>query len=80
LLKEAWCYLPYPAQESPQANVEWVSGKIPAQDGLLTRATKKVVAEEGLLIELGPARLDRDLQKYIWNGKPRLSLIPHGCA
>jgi hypothetical protein len=73
-LKEAWCYLHYPAQESAQANVEWVSGKIPAQDGLLARASKKLVAEEGLLTELGPARLDRDLQKYIWNGKPHLSL------
>ncbi|MGH6888295.1 MAG: DUF499 domain-containing protein [Rhizomicrobium sp.] len=73
-LKEAWCYLHYPAQESAQADVEWVSGKIPAQDGLLARATKKLVGEEGLLTELGPARLDRDLQKYIWNGKPHLSL------
>lgn len=73
-LKEAWCYLHYPAQESAQADVEWVSGKIPAQDALLARASKKLVAEEGLLTELGPTRLDRDLQKYIWNGKPHLSL------
>ena len=73
-LKEAWCYLHYPAQESAQADWEWVSGKIPAQDGLLARASKKLVAEEGLLVELGPSRLDRDLQKYIWNDKPHLSL------
>ena len=73
-LKEAWCYLHYPVQESAQADWEWVSGKIPAQDGLLARASKKLVAEEGLLVELGPSRLDRDLQKYIWNDKPRLSL------
>jgi hypothetical protein len=73
-LKEAWCYLHYPAQESAQSDWEWVSGKIPAQDGLLARASKKLVAEEGLLVELGPSRLDRDLQKYIWNGKPHLSL------
>ena len=73
-LKEAWCYLHYPMQESAQADVEWVSGKIPAQDGLLARASKKFVADEGLLVELGPTRLDRDLQKYIWNDKPHLSL------
>jgi len=73
-LKEAWCYLHYPVQESAQAELEWVSGKVPAQDGLLARASKKLVAEEGLLPELGPTRLDRDLQKYIWNGKPHLSL------
>ena len=51
-----------------------ISGKIPAQDGLLARASKKLTAEEGLLTELGPSRLDRDLQKYIWNDKPHLSL------
>jgi len=73
-LKEAWCYLHYPVQESAQADWVWVSGKIPAQDGLLARASKKLVAEEGLLVELGPSRLDRDLQKYIWNDKSRLLL------
>ena len=51
-----------------------MSGKVPAQDGLLARASKKLVSDEGLLPELGPTRLDRDLQKYIWNGKPHLSL------
>lgn len=73
-LREAWCYLLYPVQESAQAEVEWTSGKIPAQDGVLARASKKLVSDEGLLPELGPARLDRDLQKYIWNGKSHLSL------
>ncbi|MFD2262813.1 DUF499 domain-containing protein [Lacibacterium aquatile] len=73
-LKEAWCYLHYPVQESAHADWEWVSGKISAQEGLLARASKKLVAEEGLLVELGPARLDRDLQKYIWNDKPHVSL------
>ena len=75
-LKETWCYLHCPAQESAQADVEWVSGKIAAQDGLLGRASKKLVAEERgcSMFELGPSRLDRDLQKYIWSGKPHLSL------
>lgn len=73
-LKEAWCYLLYPVQESAQSDVEWTSAKVPAQDGLLSRASKKLVSDEGLLPELGPARLDRELQKYIWNGKPHLNL------
>ncbi|MGE0183856.1 MAG: DUF499 domain-containing protein [Parvularculaceae bacterium] len=73
-LKEAWCYLIYPVQESAQSDVEWASAKVPAQDGLLSRASKKLVSDEGLLPELGPARLDRELQKYIWNGKPHISL------
>ena len=73
-LRECWCYLIYPHQESPQSEVEWASGKVPAQDGLLARASKKLVSDEGLLPELGPTRLDRDLQRYIWNGKPHLLL------
>lgn len=73
-LREAWCYLIYPVQETAQSEVDWMAGKVPAQDGLLSRASKKLVSEEGLLPELGPARLDRDLQKYIWNGKAHLSL------
>ena len=73
-LKEAWCYLLYPVQESAQADLEWTSAKVPAQDGLLARASKKLVSDEGLLPELGPARLDRELQKYIWNGNDHLFL------
>lgn len=73
-MREAWCYLLYPVQESAQANVEWISSKIPAQDGVLSRASKKLVSDEGLLPEIGPTRLDRDLQKYIWNGKDHLLL------
>jgi hypothetical protein len=73
-LKETWCYLLYPMQESAQADVAWIAAKVPAQDGLLSRASKKLASDEGLLPEIGPARLDRELQKYIWNGKGHLSL------
>lgn len=73
-LRECWCYLIYPHQEDAQSDIEWSSSKIPAQDGLLSRASKKLASDEGLLPELGPTRLDRDLQRYIWNGKPHLLL------
>jgi predicted AAA+ superfamily ATPase len=73
-LREAWCYLIYPIQETAQADLDWVKDRIPAQDGVLSRASKKLISDEGLLAELGANRLDRDLQKYIWNGKPHLSL------
>lgn len=73
-LQECWSYLLYPHQDSAHADFEWSSGKIPAQDGLLSRASRKLVSDEALLPELGPTRLDRDLQKYIWNGKPHLQL------
>ena len=73
-LKETWCYLLYPVQDSAEAEVAWISGKAPVQDGFLSRTSKRLVDEEALLTELGPARLDRELQKYIWNGKDHLSL------
>ncbi|WSG98803.1 hypothetical protein U8P76_30690 (plasmid) [Rhizobium johnstonii] len=73
-MKEAWCYLLYPVQDTAQADLTWTSAKIPAQDGLLARASKKLVSDEGLFPEFGPARLDRELQKYIWNDKSHLSL------
>lgn len=41
---------------------------------MLARASKKLIGEEGLLTELGPTRLDRDLQKYIWHDRPHLQL------
>ena len=73
-LREAWCYLLYPTQDGAGADVAWISGKVPARDGLLGRASKRLVDEEGLLPDLGPERLDRELRKYIWQGKHHLSL------
>lgn len=73
-LKEAWCYLVYPVQESAQSDVEWMSAKVPAQDGLLARASKKLVSDQGIWPELGPDNLNRQLEKYIWNGKSHLHL------
>lgn len=73
-MRETWCYLIYPFQESAEAELEWISNRVPAQDGVLIRVSKKLVSDEGLLPEIGPTRLDRDLQKYIWNGKDHLLL------
>ena len=74
-LRGCWCYLLYPYQESAQADVEWTSCRVAAQDGLLLRACRKLVSDNALLPELGPVRLDRELQSYIWNDRPHLSLI-----
>ena len=73
-LREAWCYLIYPVQDNPQIDVEWTFSKVPAQDGLLARASKKLVSDQGIWPELGPDNLNRQLEKYIWNSKPHLHL------
>ncbi len=74
-LHETWCYLLYPEQEDARIEAQWSSVKITSlQEGLLVSASKMLVKNEKLLLELGPQRLDLDLQKYIWHGKPHLSL------
>ena len=73
-LKETWCYLLYPRQDGAEADITWNWRKVSARDGLLGRASRRLVDEESLLPELGPARLDLELQKYIWKGKDHLSL------
>ncbi|EYD70734.1 DUF499 domain-containing protein [Limimaricola hongkongensis] len=73
-LKETWAFLIYPYQDSAQTDVGFSSARIPAQEGLLSRASKKLVSEEALLPEIGPERLNRDLEKYIWNDRDHLHL------
>lgn len=73
-LKEAWCWLLYPSQASALEDVAFVAGKISSQDNVLARATKKLVSEEAMFTELGPVRLNRDLEKFIWSDKPHLHL------
>ena len=73
-LKETWAFLIYPYQDSAQTDVGFSSARIPAQDGLLSRASKKLVSEEALLLEIGPERLNRELEKYIWNDRDHLHL------
>lgn len=73
-IKEAWCFLLYPGQDSPGADLQWIAGKVPVQDGVLSRVSKRLVDEEALLPELGPNRLDRELKKYIWKENHHLFL------
>ena len=73
-LKEAWCYLICPEQESPQTEVEFFSTHVTAQDGVLSRASRKLAGDNVLLPEIGPQNLNVKLQKYIWQQKPHLLL------
>ncbi len=73
-LKEAWSYVVYPYQDSPQSDVAFTTTKVAAQDGILKRASKKLVSDGALLPEIGPDNLNRNLTKYIWNEKNHLLL------
>ena len=73
-LKEAWCYLIAPYQESPQSDVTFTASRISSQENVLSHASKKLAGDEALLPEIGPVRLNRELEKTIWADKPHLSL------
>ena len=73
-LKETWCYLITPYQESPQSDVTFTSSCISSQEDVLSRASKELVGDEALLSEIGPVRLNHELEKTIWTDKPHLSL------
>ena len=72
-MKEAWCFLVYPHQSTPRTDVEWQASRIAGQDGLLAAASKKLVTEEALFVEIGALRLEKSLQP-VWNGQPHLKL------
>lgn len=73
-LKETWCYLITPYQESPQSDVTFTASRISSQENVLSHASKKLAGDEALLPEIGPVRLNRELEKTIWADKPHLSL------
>ena len=73
-LREAWCWLIYPSQSDAHEEIGFVQGKLTSQDNLLIRATKKLDSEDALFTEIGPVRLNRDLEKYIWQDNPHLML------
>ena len=73
-LKEAWCYLIYPHQETAQADVEWTSAKFRRRTACSLAPARSSSAMRLCCRNSGPTRLDRELQKYIWNGKPHLLL------
>ena len=73
-LKETWSFLIYPYQDTAQSDVEFASTRIPAQDGLLARASKKLASDGALLPEIGPDNLNRILENYIWQDKSHINL------
>ena len=74
-LRETWCHVLYPAQDTPTQDVEWESAKVQGQAGLLSGASKRLVSEEALFTDLGAQRLQRVLKDYIWNGQAHLRVV-----
>lgn len=73
-VREAWCYLILPVQETPQDDVIWEATKVVAQDGILSQIGKKLVSSEGVFVEIGARRLFSVLSRFVWTEKPHLSI------
>ena len=73
-LKETWCYVLYPQQNSPGPDTEWTTAKIASQDDILSRVEDRLTKEQGIWPEIGPDNLNRQLEKYIWKDQDHLRL------
>jgi hypothetical protein len=73
-LREAWCHLILPVQDTPQDEVSWETTKVVAQDGILAQLGKKLVSTEGVFVEIGARRLFSALSRFVWGDKQHLSL------
>lgn len=73
-LREAWCHMIVPVQDTPQDEVSWEATKVVSQDGILAQLGKKLVSTEGVFVEIGARRMHSALTRSIWGDKPHLSL------
>ncbi|MCZ2203331.1 DUF499 domain-containing protein [Bartonella sp. A05] len=73
-IREAWCYLINPFQKNPEAAIELSINRIAVQNNLFEAAGKKLVADEGLYSKLVGNRLNRFLERYIWDKKQHILL------
>ncbi len=68
-LPETYQWLLLPKQPRPQAPVEWQATRLTGQDALAVRASKKLRAEELLILSLAPSSLRLELDKIpLWRG------------
>ncbi len=66
-----WCLVPY-QPDATQPEIAWESLSIPGQDPLAGKAGKKLTSDELLFGVLGPARLQMELDRYLWKGRDHI--------
>ncbi|MEJ6580097.1 MAG: hypothetical protein QNL68_09885 [Akkermansiaceae bacterium] len=74
-LREAWQWCLVPHQpDATQPEIEWESLSVPGQDPLAGKAGKKLTSDELLFGVLGPARLQMELDRYLWKGRDHIPI------
>lgn len=74
-IKEAWRFLIYPVQSTPDAKLELTVCPISGQENILAVASRRLSQDEGIFVKLGSVRLDKALTANgIWRDNPHLHL------
>jgi predicted AAA+ superfamily ATPase len=69
-IPETYQWLLVPGQLDPKGTMEWTELRLTGQDGLATRASKKMRGEELLMVQLGGIRLRHELDRIpLWRGE-----------
>jgi predicted AAA+ superfamily ATPase len=68
-MPETYCWAMIPVQPSPNGPPGWEEIRLTGQEGLATRASKKLRSEEYLITEFGAVRLRKELDDIpLWRG------------
>ena len=73
-IRESWCHVLCPVQSENSRDISIQTKKISSQDSILAIVSKKLEEDEALYVGLGPIRLNRELEKYLWQKNNHLSL------
>lgn len=72
-LNETYCYLIVPSQEGT-GPVEWIYTRLQGSEGLVERASRRLVRDEELITQWSPATLRIELDRWLWKDQPHLSV------
>lgn len=72
-LQEAYCWLLVPVQAGTEP-VRWEASRIGGSDPYVARATRRARSDELLITQWSPALLRRELERWLWAGRPHVSL------
>jgi predicted AAA+ superfamily ATPase len=72
-LNETYCHLIVPSQDGTNP-VEWLYTRLQGGEGLVERASRRLVRDEELITHWSPATLRIELDRWLWKDQPHLSV------
>jgi predicted AAA+ superfamily ATPase len=72
-LNETYCHLLVPSQEGT-GPVEWIATRLQGSEGLVERASRRLVRDEELITQWSPATLRIELDRWLWRDQPHISI------